>query len=270
MITAICKSCLKNEFDFNALLFRTRCPILDLFISQNEKAQLEVLVAIEKFCEGIVNCPGKFYFYCLAKYINIKILSDLFQALILTCIFETLLWEELIEENIFFQWKLQADQKSVDLSREFFYKLASAKLKEKPKEEAKQSKPEIQAKPVQSDNNLYQHMNMSTNQPAVNLNYFMQTQPSQPAPLMPNYSPFPGSMPIPPFMHPSLFQSFQMHQPPMINMMNNSTPNSYFGSNKNKNSKNPQINSNSQASDRDKNFGSTSNLNKTKTVCEAY
>jgi hypothetical protein len=183
------------------------------------------------------------------------------------------------------KWKLQADQKSVDLSKEFFYKLASAKLKEKPekpKEEAKQSKPEIQAKPAQSENNFYQQMNMHTLQPPVNLNYFLQSQPTPSAHLMPNLSPFPGAMHVPFHMNqPNFIHSYQMNQPPIINMMNNSaqaTPNLYFGSNnnnnnsKNKNFKNAQnTSSDIQTSCKkftlvNKNFGSTGNLNKTKTV----
>ena len=111
-------------------------------------------------------------------------------------------------------------------------------------------------------------MNMHTLQPPVNLNYFLQSQPTPPAHLMPNFSPFPGAMPGLFHMNqPNFIHSYQTNQSPMINMMNNSgqaTPNPLLGSNNNHNR--IQTSSKKFTLENNKNFGSTGNLNKTKTV----
>lgn len=206
------------------------------------------MVAIQKFCLSIQNCP----------------------ALILTCIFETLLWEEIIEENVFLKWKQQADEKSIDLSKEFFYKLTSAKLKEKPKEEAKPETTE-QAKTSPPEKNSFQYMNMNMNmspmQHPVQMNYFLQSQPQPPpSPLMPNFGAYPGVIP----------NSYPMHFNPaqMINMMNNprqASPNPNFHPKINnrpnfQNNQKPYIRDHAKKENTASNH-STHNLNKNKTVC---
>lgn len=115
LISLTCKSCL-SSISFDSVLFKKRCPVLSLFISQTENGQLEALISIQALCLDLDNFAG----------------------MILTFIFDILYMEKIISENSFLRWKLQADTKSIELSKEFFYKID--KINETNKTDQKEKK----------------------------------------------------------------------------------------------------------------------------------
>jgi hypothetical protein len=55
LVKSLLKSCLANETDFDVILFKKRCHILDLnlFMNKSEKADTEILKSIQEFSHTI-------------------------------------------------------------------------------------------------------------------------------------------------------------------------------------------------------------------------